>query len=239
MRCLRPFVRCERTRLFLSISLREEKSAGGQLLRQLLPQPRDDNECRMTLWLGLLATASATVRQNDSAVDLGWYSTKESVVTEAKTVTERFVTEAAAVREEFGQRIASTVDTVAGIEQGDRRQFDASQWQYDREVRQCEGYTSCERCASNINCAWEHKRSAAVRWRDCGFDHIMPPYSSDCTQKCVHDGAVDRGITIRFAVSTITSFHMRPPAIDRLTVRACVCQAECPSSPDGPSLLLG
>jgi len=164
----------------------------------------------MTLWLGLLATASATVRQNDSAVDLGWYSTKESVVTEAKTVTERFVTEAAAVREEFGQRIASTADTVAGIEQGDRRQFDASQWQYDREVRQCEGYTSCERCASNINCAWEHKRSAAVRWRDCGFDHIMPPYSSDCTQKCVHDGAVDRGITIRFAVSTITSFHMRP-----------------------------
>ena len=69
----------------------------------------------MTLWLGLLATASATVRQNDSTVDLGWYSTKEriscwlikisltkeSVVTEAKTVTERFVTEAAAVREEL------------------------------------------------------------------------------------------------------------------------------------------
>mmetsp|Transcript_18659 Transcript_18659/g.59664 ORF Transcript_18659/g.59664 Transcript_18659/m.59664 type:complete len:181 (-) Transcript_18659:137-679(-) len=63
-------------------------------------------------------------------------------------------------------------------------------WQSDWKARQCEKHSSCESCAqAPLNCVWQEKRQASLRWRDCGYHLFYTASQEACAAKCVHADA--------------------------------------------------
>ena len=85
-------------------------------------------------------------------------------------------------------------------------------WQSDWKARQCEKYSSCESCAkAPLNCVWQEKRQAALRWRDCGYHLFYTASQEACAAKCVHADAEDVGHITSTLVKTRFPGAAYPP----------------------------
>ena len=85
-------------------------------------------------------------------------------------------------------------------------------WQSDWKARQCEKYSSCESCAkAPLNCVWQEKRQAALRWRDCGYHLFYTASQEACVAKCVHADAEDVGHITSTLVKTRFPGAAYPP----------------------------
>ena len=105
-------------------------------------------------------------------------------------------------------------------------------WQSDWKARQCEKHSSCESCAqAPLNCVWQEKRQAALRWRDCGYHLFYTASQEACAAKCVHADAEHVGHITSTLVTSLRRWCGLPsPLIPSHFPR----QAGCSSTRTGP-----